>query len=266
MTLSEILTRWFDVRPGEGRKALFSFLGAYSVISFLILARALREALYLSTFDVRTLPYITIAVAVLSLPTAALFGRMMGSGNLHRAFTAFIVGFGVFIAALQMLIGIAPAVATVMFYLSTVQVASLLTSGFWMVTSEQFSIRQAKRLFGLIGAGGTLGAMITGISLSFLTSRFTTVQLALGLDVLLVMVLGCAACVLGVLYALGRVIAFGGRTLFRAVAPGRARWQRARAGAPGRSDGLTCPRPACRHTDSRDGRFCAMCGAPLAPS
>jgi len=189
MTLSEILTRWFDVRPGEGRKALFSFLGAYSVISFLILARALREALYLSTFDVRTLPYMTIAVAVLSLPTAALFGRMMGSGNLHRAFTAFIVGFGVIIAALQMLIGMAPGVANVMFYLATVLGASVLTSGFWMVTSEQFSIRQAKRLFGLIGAGGTLGAMITGISLTFLTGRFTTVQLALGLDVLLAMVL-----------------------------------------------------------------------------
>ena len=82
--------------------------------------------------------------------------------------------------------------------------------------------------------------------------------------VLLVMVLGCAACVLGVLYALGRVIAFGGRTLFRAVAPGRARRQR--AGAPQRSAGPTCPRPECRHTDPRDGRFCAMCGAPLAPS
>ncbi len=189
MTLSEILTRWFDVRPGEGRRALFSFLGAYSVISFLILARALREALYLSTFDVRTLPYMIIAVAVLSLPTAALFGRMMGSGNLHRAFVTFIVGFGVVIAALQVLTGVAPAVANVTFYLVTVLGASLLTSGFWMVTSEQFSIRQAKRLFGLIGAGGTLGAMITGISLSFLTSRFTTVQLALGLDVLLAMTL-----------------------------------------------------------------------------
>ncbi|MCH7826099.1 MAG: hypothetical protein IH849_14980, partial [Acidobacteria bacterium] len=189
MTLPEILTRWFDVRPGEGRKALFSFLGAYSVISFLILARALREALYLSEFDVRTLPYMTIAVAVLSLPTAALFGRMMGSGNLHRVFTAFIVGFGVVIAALQVLTGVAPAVANVAFFLVTVLGASLLTSGFWMVTVEQFSIRQAKRLFGLIGAGGTLGAMITGISLSFLTSRFTTVQLALGLDVLLAMAL-----------------------------------------------------------------------------
>ncbi len=189
MTLSEILTRWFDVRPGEGRKALFSFLGAYSVISFLILARALREALYLSSFDVRTLPYMTIAVAVLSLPTAALFGRMMGSGNLHRVFVAFIVVLGVIIAALQVLNEVAPAVANVTFFLVTVLGASLLTSGFWMVTAEQFSIRQAKRLFGLIGAGGTLGAMITGISLSFLSSRFTTVQLALGLDVLLAMTL-----------------------------------------------------------------------------
>ena len=189
MTLSELLTRWFDVRPGEVRKALLCFFGAYSVISFLILARALREALYLSTFDVRTLPYMTIAVAVLSLPTAGLFGRMMGSGNPHRVFSAFIIGLGVIIAALQALTTASPDAANVAFFLITVLGASLLTSGFWMVTSEQFSIRQAKRLFGLIGAGGTLGAMITGVSLSFLTNRFSTGQLVLGLVVLLAMTL-----------------------------------------------------------------------------
>ena len=189
MILSELLTRWFDVRPGEGRKALLSFLGAYSVISFLILARALRESLYLSSFDVKTLPYMTIAVAVLSLPTAGLFGRMMGSGDPHRVFSMFVVGLGVVIAAIQTLNAVEPAVATVTFFLVTVLGASLLTSGFWMVTAEQFSIRQAKRLFGLIGAGGTLGAMITGVSLSFLTSRLTTLQLVLGLDVMLAMTL-----------------------------------------------------------------------------
>ena len=185
MTVSELLTRWLDVRPGEVRKVLVSFFGAYSVISFLILAKALREALYLERFEVNTLPYITIAAAALSLPAAGLFGRMMGSGNPHKVYGGFIVVLGALVVAPQFIVGAAPRFATVAFYLVTLLGTSLLTSGFWMVTSEQFSIRQAKRMFGLIGAGGTLGAMITGISLSVLTDSFTTVQLALGLVVIL---------------------------------------------------------------------------------
>lgn len=185
MTVSELLTRWLDLRPGEVRKVLVSFFGAYSVISFLILAKALREALYLSRFEVTTLPYITIAAAALSLPVAGLFGRMMGGGNPHRVYGGFIVILGATVASLQLITDVAPRFATVAFYLVTLLGTSLLTSGFWIVTSEQFSIRQAKRMFGLIGAGGTLGAMITGVSLSMLTDRFTTVQLALGLVVIL---------------------------------------------------------------------------------
>ena len=89
MNLSDFLTRWFDVRPGEGRLVLSSFLGAYCVISFLILAKSLREALYLSVFDVTTLPYVIIGAAVLSLPTAGLFGRWMSSGNPRRVYVAY---------------------------------------------------------------------------------------------------------------------------------------------------------------------------------
>ncbi len=185
MTVSELLTRWLDVRPGEVRKVLVSFLGAYSVISFLILAKALREALYLSSFDVTTLPYIIFAAAALSLPSAGLFGRLMGRGDPHRVYSVFIVILGAVVVSLQLIAGAAPQFFTVAFYLVTLLGASLLTSGFWMVTSEQFSIRQAKRTFGLIGAGGTLGAMITGISLSALTDSFTATQLGLGLVVVL---------------------------------------------------------------------------------
>ena len=144
MTVSELLTRWLDVRPGEVRKVLVSFLGAYSVISFLILAKALREALYLARFEVTTLPYITIAAAVLSLPAAGLFGRMMGRGNPHRVYGGFIVVLGALVVSLQFIVDAAPRFATVAFYLVTLLGTSLLTSGFWMVTSEQFSIRQAK--------------------------------------------------------------------------------------------------------------------------
>lgn len=185
MNLSELLTRWFDVRPGEARKVLLSFLGAYCVISFLILAKSLREAFYLSVFDVTTLPYVIVGAAVLSFPSAVLFGRLMAAGNPRRVYISYLVAFAAAVAVLWLFTEPAPEVTIVVFYLVTLLGSSLLTTGFWMVTSEQFSIRQAKRVFGLVGAGGTLGAMITGVSLGRLTGRFGTVELVFGLILLL---------------------------------------------------------------------------------
>ena len=175
------------MRPGEGRKVLLSLLGAFCVISFLILAKSLREAFFLAAFPVETLPYVIIGAAVLSLPSAGLFGRLMSTGNPRNVFIYYMVALAAGIGVLRLLSGPAPVVANVLFYLVTLLGSSLLTTGFWMVTSEQFSIRQAKRVFGLVGAGGTLGAMVTGVSLGPLTRRFDTLELTFGLIFLLAM-------------------------------------------------------------------------------
>ena len=171
-----LLTRWLDIRPGELRPVALSFLGAFFAIAFLILGRSLREALYLTSFDVTTLPYITIAVAVLGLPAAGAFTAVLARTDPRSAFrvTLALVAAGLMI--LWPLISRSPA-AVVAFYLWTALGTLLVTSGFWVVTSEHFALRSAKRLFGLIGAGGTLGAMITGISLKYLTGYFDTIQL-----------------------------------------------------------------------------------------
>ncbi len=178
---------WFDVRPGEGRPVVLSFLSAFLVIGFLILAKSLREAFYLTLFDVETLPYITVAVAVASVPTIGLFARLMARHDPHRVLSATLAVEAIGLLVLWRLADQA-AVATVVFYLWTAVGALLLTSGFWIVTSEHFALRGAKRLFGLIGAGGTAGAMVTGNSLAWISSRVDTmVTLVPGLVVILVL-------------------------------------------------------------------------------
>jgi ATP/ADP translocase len=175
-----LLSRWLDIRPGEMRPVALSFVGAFCAIAFLILGRSLREALYLTNFDVTTLPYITIAVAVLGLPTVGVFSAVMARSEPRFAFRLTLVFVSAGLLGLWPLISLSPGLssaAVVAFYLWTALGTLLVTSGFWVVTSEHFALRSAKRLFGLIGAGGTLGAMITGISLHYLTGYFETSQL-----------------------------------------------------------------------------------------
>ena len=78
------LSHWVDIRPAECRSLWLSVLGAFLVMAALTLARALREALYLTYFDVTTLPYITAAVALLSLPIVAVFTKQLGHHSPRR--------------------------------------------------------------------------------------------------------------------------------------------------------------------------------------
>ncbi len=189
MKLLEPVADWFDVRPQETRSVALSFLGAFFVIGFLVLARSLREAFYLAVFDVRTLPYMTGAVALTTVPAAGLFARLLDTHDPRRVLFALT---GLLSAGLLILWRLADAVqvATVAFYLWTAIGSLLLTSGFWIVTSEHFALRDAKRLFGLIGAGGTAGAMVMGNSLTWITPRVPIVTLVPGLVLVLALFIG----------------------------------------------------------------------------
>jgi len=171
---------WLDVRPQEIRTVLLSFCGAFIIIGFLILARSLREALYLTSFDVKTLPYITVTVAILGLPTVGLFTQLLARYNTRVVLKGVVVVLALGLALLWPLIN-QSRFAVVAFYLWTALGTLLMTSGFWVATSEYFPLRSAKRLYGLISAGGTSGAMVIGTSLSWVTSQIKIIWLVPGL-------------------------------------------------------------------------------------
>lgn len=142
---------------------LLSFAGAFLVMSFLVLSRALREAAYLAAFDASTLPYVMGGVVALGIPAAALFSRGLARVNPRRAQRALSLLLAVLVAAVWPFLPDSP-VAVVVFYLLTAVGTVLLTSGFWLVVSEMLVVREAKRLFGLISAGGTVGVLVTGLA------------------------------------------------------------------------------------------------------
>ncbi|MFQ5747789.1 MAG: NTP/NDP exchange transporter, partial [Gemmatimonadota bacterium] len=187
------IAAWLDVRSGEERAVLLSFAGSFLAISFLVLGRALREALYLEAFDVRTLPYVTAAVALLSLPVVGRYAAWLARTPPRRVLRRLGFGLGLGLAAMAPFL-LRSGVAIVAFYLWTALGALLLTSGFWVVVSEHFPVRGAKRLFGLIGAGGTLGALVTGTSVRWLAGRFEAGFLAPMLVALLALFLLAVSC------------------------------------------------------------------------
>lgn len=184
MKLIRGLERWFDIRPHEIRIVVLSFFGAFLILSFMIVGRSLREALYLTSFDIKTLPYITGTVAILGLPTIGLFTRLLARQSARVVLRQLLLVLGVGLALLWPFLK-ESRIAVVAFYLWTSLGALVVTSGFWVVTSEYFPLRSAKRLFGLISAGGTTGAMIAGTSLKMITQKIPVFWLVPGLIALL---------------------------------------------------------------------------------
>jgi len=157
------LAEWLGVRDTEVGMVLLSFGGAFLVMSFLILARALREAAYLDVFDASTLPYVMGGVVALSFPAAGAYSKSLEFVNPRRVMRALSLLLAVAVAAVWPFLGHS-MIAVVAFYLVTAVGTVLLTSGFWLVVSEMLVVREAKRLFGLISAGGTLGVLVTGLA------------------------------------------------------------------------------------------------------
>ena len=182
------LSRWLNVRPHEVRPVALLFGSAFLMLAFSVLARSLRESIYITVFPVETLPYITAAVALLSVPVVGVFARQLARHDPRRVLVTVVLVLSFGIALLSSIaIGVAPA--SVAFYLWTDLGTLVLTSGFWVMTAEYFPVRGAKRLFGVIGAGGTAGYMVMGNATAWLEARLGFALLIPGLVVILALFL-----------------------------------------------------------------------------
>ena len=70
------LRRFFDVRPGEGLRVLFSFLYVAIVAAAFVLARPLRNALFLHRYGAYALVYVFAAVPLVLSVFVPLYSRV----------------------------------------------------------------------------------------------------------------------------------------------------------------------------------------------
>ena len=162
MTTAARLAEWLNVRPNEVRLVLLAFAGAFVMMAFVVLSRALREAFFLDRYSASSLPYVGGAALGLGLAGAALFSRAVSERHPQSVMRVLIAALAVGILVLHPFLR-NTGTLVVAFYLVTAVGTMLLTSGFWLVVSELFAVREAKRLFGLISAGGTLGLLAAGL-------------------------------------------------------------------------------------------------------
>ena len=157
------LRRFFDIRPGEGLPVLLSFTYIGVVIAAYVLARAIRNGLFIEAYGPYALVYpVAASPVVLSLfvPAYLMLARRLGA---RRVTVATLLFFSLNVLLLWFAFSHDPTPRlTAVFYVWVNCFGVIAPVHAWSYASSLFDTRQAKRLFGVIGSGASLGAIVGG--------------------------------------------------------------------------------------------------------
>src|SRR4029450_9867588 len=103
---------------------------------------------------------VTSVFSILLVELNAWASRRIAPATLVPALFA---GSGVLFLGEWLLRPMAPAVAAVIIYLHISAAGPLLASGFWLISSERFDPRTAKKRYGQIAGAGTLGGLLSAL-------------------------------------------------------------------------------------------------------
>jgi AAA family ATP:ADP antiporter len=146
-------------RKGERRDVLTAFVTLFALIASHALLETARDALFLAKVPATNLPWVYLAIAALSLGTVKVDARLTGGRSPRRVLAAVSLSAGALTLgffALHRALGIAGFYAL---YVWSGLLTTLLLVHFWDLLGARFTITQAKRLYGFIGAGGVAGAI-----------------------------------------------------------------------------------------------------------
>lgn len=146
-----------DVRASERRNTLAAFATLFAVTTGHTLMETARDAIFLAKMPASRLAWMSLVIVVLALALARVGRR----ANLHGRgpiAAALVIAAGVTSAFWLAVKSPSPAVLYGLYVWSGL-FASWVTVQFWTLLGRVHTLTQAKRLYGIIGAGGVLGAV-----------------------------------------------------------------------------------------------------------
>ncbi len=141
---------------------LAAMLAAGAVTAQFVGGKALRDALFLAHLDVTSLSAMVVASAGVSLAMVAVSAKIVTRLSPARFVPLAFMVSAILLLAEWGLVYAMPTAAAIIVYLHISGLGPMLGSGFWLIASERFDPRTAKRRFGQIAGAGTLGGLLGG--------------------------------------------------------------------------------------------------------
>lgn len=175
--LHTLLRRVVEVRAEEVRPMLTSFAFFFFLLSSYFILRPIRDAVAAAT-GVTKLPWLFAATLTVTLLCNPLFSGLVVRFPIRKvipiSYHFFVASFLTFYVVLRFVSASEGSNVSVWmqraFFVWTTVFALFNTSIFWSLMADSFRSDQAKRMFGFIGVGGTLGS-ITGSAVTAAVAR-----------------------------------------------------------------------------------------------
>lgn len=188
-----------NILPGEERVVGF-LLGLSSLVSLARLFNTTASStLFLLKFNASILPYTYISMAVVAPLIGLLNTRLEKRVSFARLHLYNILAYLLILGALRLGMSLTDAGWPAFIYFIWSEIGwILLNLMLWGLAGRLLTVRQAKRLFGLIGAGGGLAAISAGFFVSGIVR-------GIGVPNLLLLVMIALAGAIGLLFLIGRL-------------------------------------------------------------
>ncbi|HUE85195.1 MAG TPA: Npt1/Npt2 family nucleotide transporter [Vicinamibacterales bacterium] len=176
------MQRVLGLAPSEVGRALPLFAYLFLTMAGSVASKAARDAMFLDRFPATALPYVDIAVAVLVGLIAGVYIRLGARTNLRNVQIASLLTFAATAVVFWWSAREAAAPAGepaadrgtvfVLIYVWVGALSVLVPTQVWTLANFVMTTREAKRAFGLIGAGAILGWILGGVATRELVDRY----------------------------------------------------------------------------------------------
>ncbi len=177
--MKKLLCKLFDIHEGEEFKTFLMFTFIFLLIASLLVVKPVRTSLFLVKFGVEKLPLVYILVALFSAVFASFYSRYSRKFRLNylMLITLLISIICLWIFWLMLYSGYQESWYLYALYI-WVDIFGVITGAqFWLLANYIFNAREARRLFGFIGAGAISGGIFGGYLTNFLAPRIRTENL-----------------------------------------------------------------------------------------
>jgi hypothetical protein len=161
----------------------FAASAALMMVAHLQGGKTVRDAFFLSNFDVTDLPKMMIATAVFSAIAVVAFSRVLSKFGPVRFTPPLFVFSGIISVGEWVAMAFWPHLVTIILYLHVTVVDSLLISGFYSIINERYDPYSAKKVISRMvifaTLGGLLGAGAASVVAKIVDTRAVIAMLAL---------------------------------------------------------------------------------------
>jgi AAA family ATP:ADP antiporter len=154
------LKRFFEIRPDEYVRTGSMFVYLLSVLFAYYILKPVSRSMFLTRFEIDQLPWLYVLIAAFGGVFAYLYSKLASRTSLGAAvFWTMFVSVAA-LCAIWLLVGRPWMVYLLNVFVSLFSI--VLVSQGWLVASNIFDARQAKRIYPLLGVGMVLGAAFGG--------------------------------------------------------------------------------------------------------